>query len=112
MITQNFSNEDVLTAMIIWEHYLDNDNSQFYKVVSEIEGACDQRDVCVDLACKIEKAWDSLTQVERSTFISKHCENDCWDWEVVPPICNLIAQSGHLRSDATQIECFLKSLIN
>jgi hypothetical protein len=93
----NYSKEVTLTAMIVWEYWLNQDeNSVFHQFVEnhDQEGVVSKRSFCLGLSLLIESAWDDLSMKQRDTFISSHCDNDLWDWEVVPSICLAIASNN------------------
>lgn len=104
MSNSMYEQETALTGMIVWEHFITEPNSEFHKALDDIDiGAVEHRQACLDIANAIEQAWASLSPEARVSFIDTHCDNDIWDWEVVPKICNLIAKSNLLDRNTAQV---------
>lgn len=109
MSNQAYSHETAVTAMIVWEYFLENSESEFHKKIDDLgEGACSNRDFCLSIAENIEAAWHSLSELDRTTFIWLYCDNDCWDWEVVPTICQFIVSHDLLSASGDRLATKLK----
>ena len=100
METTQLNAEIITTAMCITEYKVDCDEgSAFDRYIENhhTEGAWGLRTEIVCLATSLEQAFEELGEKKRMAFQEDYLETPCWDFSVVPWICEKAAESGKLN---------------
>jgi hypothetical protein len=100
MTTTQLNEEVITTAICITEYKVDcDDGSAFDRYIENhnSEGAWGLRTEIMALAISLEQAFEALGENKRMTFQEDYLETPCWDFSVVPWICEKAAESGKLN---------------
>lgn len=112
MSIQSFTSKHMITAMCIAEFKADCDSgSHFDKYVESKGDSFALREEFSSLAVSIEAAFDSLSEVKKQLFREEYLEYPCWDFSVVPWICEKAASTGSLIVGAETIVAWVESAI-
>ena len=93
------SEETALDAIAIWEAVLDrnrhdwkNKDDSFHEWFTGGEGACEGRQVALDIAPLFTPAWETISEEY----------GDAFDWEFVPQFLEIMFNSGKSPRELTQ----------
>lgn len=94
------------TAMCVSEYMADApEGSAFNKFVEDFDlGAFELRDRLAKLGEAIELAFDQISEKKREDFTLKYLQAPCWDYQVVPWMCEKAAELDLIDTTPKQSE--------
>jgi len=115
MTATQLNTDIITTAICITEYKVDCDEgSAFERYIEnhDTEGSWGLRNEIMALAISLEGAFKALGEEKSIKFQEEYLETPCWDFSVVPWVCEKAAGSGKLNVSKETIINWVEEALN